>query len=159
MWRSFILVLIVCCASCTGNKQGSGDMVQKNNDCDSAGIVDIQGQWSIENIVVNDSMYLRPSEMEPAMSARIDFRDDNTFGIMTNCNHLGGNFTLKNDSIHFADVYSTEMACDNMEIEEMIKQVLPGVATIDHINDSITRLNTVKGDSYLVLRKATLSVK
>ncbi len=93
------------------------------------------------------------------MTSYIDFREDRTFGIVTNCNHIGGEYSQENDSIHLTNISTTEMACDNMELEEMLKKVLPSVNTIDCINDSITRLNTDKGESYIVLRKSNQPVK
>ncbi len=87
------------------------------------------------------------------MTAYIDFNEDNTFGVMTNCNHLGGQYVQSKDSIQLNNILTTEMACDNMELEDMLKKVLPMVNSIDCINDSIARLNTAKGDSYIVLKK------
>ncbi len=51
------------------------------------------------------------------------------------------------------------MACDNMDLEEILKKILPAVNTIDCINDSITRLNSTKADSYIVLKKRQTTVK
>ncbi len=117
---------------------------------------DLQGQWSIVNIVENDSTYVRPDEIEPAASAYIDFKADSTFGIVTNCNHISGRFVQTGDSISFTDISFTELACDNMEIEDMMKKILPQVETVDCINDSITRLNCTVGESYIVLKRSSL---
>ncbi len=78
---------------------------------------------------------------------------------MTNCNHIGGLYHQNADSISLTEISTTEMACDNMELEEMLKKVLPMVNTIDCINDSITRLNSDKSDSYIVLKKRDMTVK
>lgn len=50
------------------------------------------------------------------------------------------------------------MACDNMMVEDLLKQVLPEVNSIDFENDSIVRLNT-PSSKYIVLRKAPEEVK
>ncbi len=143
--------LLVGMTACKGTKEGS--------EKPSENTANIQGQWQIENVVENDSSYVRPSEIEQGITAYIDFRDDNTFGVMTNCNHLGGRYHQAADSICLTDLSATEMACDNMDLEEMLKKILPMVNTVDCINDSITRLNSDKGDSYIVLKKSPLPVK
>ncbi len=152
-----MICLMLGAASCTGNKGSQEQPTDSQNQKQQ--VENIQGQWQIENVVENDSSYVRPSEIDPGMTSYIDFRDDNTFGIVTNCNHIGGTYTQSNDSIHLTDIMTTEMACDNMELEEMLKKVLPSVNAIDCINDSITRLNTDKGESYIVLKKSTQQVK
>ncbi len=149
MKKYLIMSLAAGLVACSGMKENG------NHECCSTGI---QGQWAIENVVENDSSYVRPSEIAPGVTAYIDFRDDNTFGIMTNCNHIGGQYVQTNDSIKLTDIYATEMACDNMDIEDMLRKVLPMVSTIDCINDSITRLNS-ETSSYIVLHKMQQPVK
>lgn len=157
MWRYLMICLVLGGVSCSGNKSAR----EMDADVDKEQVIaeDIQGQWLIENVVESDSSYVRPSEIEPGLTSYIDFRKDNTFGIVTNCNHIGGEYSQKNDSIKLINISSTEMACDNMELEDLLKKVLPMVNTIDCLNDSITRLNSEKGDSYIVLHKSALQVK
>ncbi len=157
MWKYLMICLVLGAASCTGSK-GSQKQAEDSENQEEH-LENIQGQWMIENVVENDSSYVRPSEIDPGLTSYIDFRDDSTFGIVTNCNHIGGNYIQSNDSIRLTDIMATEMACDNMDLEEMLKKVLPSVNTIDCINDSITRLNTDKGESYIVLRKSIQPVK
>ncbi len=157
MWKYLMICLVLGVASCSGTKSSQEQAVDSQNQKEQ--VENIQGQWMIENVVENDSSYVRPSEIDPGKTSYIDFREDRTFGIVTNCNHIGGEYSQENDSIHLTNISTTEMACDNMELEEMLKKVLPSVNTIDCINDSITRLNTDKGESYIVLRKSSLPVK
>lgn len=119
----------------------------------------VVGQWMIENVVENDSCYVRPAEVGTGVTAYVDFRDDGSFGIVTNCNHLAGQYSQANDSVHLTDISTTELACDNMEVEELLKKVLPDVNEVDFINDSIARLNTSRGESYIVLKKRSKSLK
>lgn len=153
MWKFLMICLLASVASCTGTKSTPHKSGVDETDNLKTSVVNIQGQWMIDNIVENDSSYVRPSEIESGLTAYIDFKEDNTFGIMTNCNHLGGQYVQLNDSIRLTDISTTEMACDNMEIEDLLRKILPMVNTIDCINDSITRLNTNKGDAYIVLKK------
>lgn len=154
MWKYLMICLVLVATSCTGTKSSQDKVADSENTNDTVG--NIQGQWLIENVVENDSSYVRPSEIEPGLTSYIDFREDNTFGIVTNCNHIGGTYYQSNDSIRLTDILTTEMACDNMKLEDMLKYVLPSVSTIDCLNDSIMRLNTDKGDAYIVLHKSSL---
>lgn len=159
MWKYLTIGLILGLTSCNvTNKNSENSGAEKENDIQAV-MGSIEGQWDIVNAVENDSSYVRPSEIEQGVTAYIDFREDNTFGIMTNCNHLGGEYHQYNDSIRLTNILSTEIACDNMELEELLKKILPNVNTIDCINDSITRLNSNKGDSYIVLKHRNRSLK
>ncbi len=154
--------LIICCligmAACTSANDSDKSGASRADD-DDISIADIQGQWEIEKIVENDSSSVAPAEVEDGITALIDFREDNTFGIMTNCNHLGGLYRQTNDSLLLTDIATTEMACDNMEVEEMLRKVLPLVAAVDRVNDSVTRLKSGKGDAYIILKKRGIAVK
>lgn len=160
MWKRLIYcMLFVGLVSC-GSKKSDSEITEGKEATSTSEVVNsILGQWEIENVVENDSSYVRPSEIDPKTTAYIDFKEDKTFGVMTNCNHIGGEYVQDKDSISLTNISSTEMACDNMELEEKLKKVLPIVNSIDCLNDSITRLNTSKGDSYIVLRRKTISVK
>ncbi len=159
MWKYSVICLFLGLISCSGTKTDSSQPGETDTAATKETAINIQGQWKIENVVENDSSYVRPSEIGEGVSAYIDFRKDDTFGVTTNCNHIGGEYRQTNDSIRLTDISTTEMACDNMELEEMLKKVLPAVNSIDCLNDSITRLNTEKAGSYIVLRKSARPVK
>lgn len=159
MRKFFLICGLVGLASCSGQKSHPEKDGANDAGYPVAAVSAIQGQWDIVNVVENDSAYVRPSEIEQGMTAYIDFRDDDSFGVMTNCNHIGGRYHLDGDSMRLTDISTTEMACDDMELEEMLKKILPMVNAIDCINDSITRLNSGKGDSYIVLKKRDLAQK
>ncbi len=159
MWKSLLFCMLIVITSCTGRNTNSVKSEDGNVRDKEISVKSIQGQWDIENVVENDSSYVRPSEIEQGVTAYIDFKEDDTFGIMTNCNHLGGRYLQSKDSIKLKDIETTEMACDSMELEDMLKKVLPMVNSIDCINDSITRLNSDKSDSYIVLKKRVMTIK
>ncbi len=158
MWKVFVICLFAGLVSCAGanNSHKAGE---ENASIQEIAAVCITGQWDIENVVENDSSYVRPSEIEQGITSYIDFRENNTFGVLTNCNHIGGQYQQDHNSIRLYEIMTTEMACDNMELEEMLKKVLPQVNTIDCINDSIMRLNSDKNESYIVLKKRATPVK
>lgn len=147
-------VIILFCAllmcSCSG-KTTTDTATQTPQD--SAQTVDILGEWSIESIVINDTTAIRPAEMGKEFAATMIFSPDSLVGITTNCNSLGGQYILKNDSIRFDNLLRTEMACDNMDVEEYLVQVLPAIATVEATNDSTLRLNAPGALPYINLRR------
>lgn len=146
-------------ASC-GTKNASSSQ-QADTDADTGATTlytSMLGQWSIENVVINDTLYARPGEITPGNMQYINFNNDSTFSINTNCNMMAGQYIIHGDSIKLENICITEMACDNMLVEELLSKVLPSVSTIDMENDSITRLNT-PDSGYIVLRKSPVEVK
>ena len=143
-------------ASCTGNKGAVDKDNSEVNDIATEATVDLKGQWNIENIFFNDSDYVRPAEILPDVRQYVQFTDS-TYSIMTNCNSISGYYTLSGDSITLGDGMMTEMACDNMQIEDALRRILPDIATIDAENDSIVRLNCRNHSGYIILKKISIS--
>lgn len=138
-------------ASCTGAKDNGDAAIETRQDV--VANADIVGQWDLENIVLSDSAYVRPSEATPDVRQYIVF-DDSTYSITTNCNSISGSYTLVGDSITLGDGFMTEMACDNMASEDALRQILPNIVKVYVENDSIVRLDSSKPSQYIVLRKA-----
>lgn len=103
---------------------------------------EIVGQWYIKNLVINDSLYVCPSEMVPEIRQYIMFNENGTIYVKTNCNGIGGHYVLKNDSLTISGLSWTEMACDNMDVEKLLQRFLPRVCGCKIKNDSILLLNT-----------------
>lgn len=117
----------------------------------------IAGQWYIENIVESDSVSVRPGE-EAAARPYIIFTDS-TYSVMTNCNAISGIYIINGDSIAFRDGAMTELACDNMAVEEAVCRILPKIATVGFAGDSVVRLNGGNPSEYVLLRKAAVETK
>lgn len=142
---------------CSGNK---GTKTHDTNNVAQTEVAnaDIRGQWYIENIVFNDSDYVRPDETASSMRQYIVF-EDSTYFIMTNCNSFNGSYTFKGDSITLGDGVMTEMACDDMRTEDALRRILPRISTIDVQNDSVVRLNGSDPAECILLRKAKTEIK
>lgn len=143
-------------ASCSGHATGSGSQPHDNSSAKTVVIPDLHCKWLIDNIVVNDTIQVNPAEISPKRDCYIVFNPDGTFGASTNCNTLGGEYVLDNDSIRFDNMLITEMACDNMTVEEMLGRVLPEVQALDCVNDSVIHLNTASA-AHIVLKKSPLA--
>lgn len=146
-----LAVLSLC--SCSGKKENT-----TTTDTDTAATVtgpSIVGKWNIENVVLNDSVYARPAEVTPGVEQYIIFNADSTYAVATNCNSIGGPYVVSGDTITIGDSFRTEMACDNMTVEDLLVQVLPDVKVIDFTNDSTLRLNSATDGRYIVLTKVS----
>ena len=155
---SVATALTILTASCGGNKENkeTADNQQK----ETVANVDVHGQWYLENIVFSDSDYVRvrPDERLSSTHQYIVF-EDSTYFIRTNCNTISGSYTIKGDSIILDDGAMTEMACDNMAVEDALRRILPNIATVYIQNDSIARLDSRNPSEYIVLRKAPIEIK
>ncbi|MBO4995064.1 MAG: META domain-containing protein [Muribaculaceae bacterium] len=138
-------------ASCTSNKQTESTEVEST---DTIAAVDLNGQWYMERIAINDSVFVNPSEVVPDVKQYIIF-DDSTYCVQTNCNSISGAYIQKGDSITLCDGAMTEMACENMATEDMLRKVIPAIATVTVENDSTITLNAAQTSEQIVLRKAT----
>lgn len=155
---SFIVgVALLMAAGCSGNKAAKSDSLDDKAKTEVAD-ADIRGQWYIENIVFNDSDYVRPDETSSSMKPYIVF-EDSTYFIMTNCNSISGSYTVKGDSITLGDGAMTEMACDDMQTEDALRRILPHISTIDVQNDSVVRLNGAVPAECILLRKIKTAIK
>ncbi len=153
----FFSVVGLLLASCNGKSNGSdkqGDAVAT----DTVATPDLNRMWYIENVVLNDSVYVRPSELQPDRNFYFTFAEGGSFGVNTNCNTIGGEYMQKGDSIFFSNISITEMACDDMKMEELMTQILPQVNTVDASLDSIVRLNS-NSSAYIVLKKSPFKSK
>ena len=162
MTRTSILsvatALTILTASCGGNKEKH--VPADNQQKETVANVDVHGQWYLDSIVFSDSEYVRvrPDVRLSSIHQYIVF-EDSTYFIKTNCNTISGSYTVKGDSITLGDGAMTEMACDNMAVEDALRRILPNIATVYIQNDSITRLDSRNPSEYIVLRKAQTEIK
>ncbi len=112
----------------------------------------VEGKWNIENVVVSDTLNARPADIDPKTPQYFTFADGQ-YSVTTNCNTLQGSYEQKGDSIVLGDGPATLMACDRPQVEDLLRQVIPQVKTVDFVNDSTLRLNS-DGSAYIVLTKA-----
>jgi len=154
----YIVPAIFLMASCGGHNDKNVSDTSVMSETDSAIHASIEGQWLLEHVVVNDSLEVRPADIDPDSKLYAYFYNDSTFNFQTGCNAIGGRYVQTGDSITMSDMLCTEMACENMQVEDLLKNVLPQVNTVDWDNDSVVRLNT-QSSAYVVLKKCEAKVK
>lgn len=140
--------------SCGGN--GAADK-SGNACCDSVtecNMVKLPGKWCFVTIA-NDSVRLDEALIDSIGAGQgIVFGQDSTYSVMTNCNSIGGSYTATCDSIIFGDGFMTEMACDNMQVEDAVRFILPKLNAYSIESDSILRITSDDDNCFIVLKKA-----
>lgn len=152
--RRFVCLMpvILLMASCGSQKNKSATDSVQLSDADTAACASIEGEWLLEHVVVSDTLEVRPAEVSPDARLVAYFYSDGTFNFQTGCNAIGGNYVQTGDSIKLSNMLWTEMACEDMRVEELLRSVLPEVVILDWNNDSILRLNT-ESSAYVLLQR------
>lgn len=148
MSAMMVAVLASCGNSATKESDSAAAM---QNETEAISLV---GSWDIENVVVNDTLELNPAEITPDSKQAITFEADGSYSINTNCNSIQGQYVVNGDSIRLEAGLATEMACDNMQIEDAIKAALPAIAVMQADNDSTVSLNAPSTGASIRLRRA-----
>lgn len=97
---------------------------------------ELTGTWAIDSIVVNDSLTIRPVVAE-GVEVPGFMLTDSTYSVNTGCNSINGAVAMKADSIAFEAGLITEMACDDMQVEDAVRAILPTIATYSSPSDSV----------------------
>ncbi len=143
-------------AACGGS--GAGRTVPQADEALNATSVDLTGKWLVTEIQISDGQLVRPAEVDSTAATTFTFANDSVagtvYGIVTNCNSLGGTYAVRGDSIGFNDGFSTMMLCPDMTVEEAIKSVLPQITTFSMPTDSTLRLSGASA-AYIKLRRTS----
>lgn len=116
-------------------------------------VVDVNGKWVMESIVVNDTLTVLPGQIESEETQSITFDTDGHFYATTNCNGVQGSYTISGDSITFGNTLSTRMACPDMSVEDALGQVLPQIVTVNVLNDSTIVLTSTEATPSITLKR------
>lgn len=95
--------------------------------------------WNWVNTKYNDGKVVTPKKAD---KFSLTFKADGTFSGTTDCNGVGGEYGVKNDSITFDKMMSTLMYCDGSQEGEFNKM----------LQDSTSYLFTSKGELILNLK-------
>lgn len=79
------------------------------------GAADVQGEWRLESYRID----CESTQFDVTSDYKLSFSEpDNTFGLTTDCNMISGDFGIAGDTVRFKNVLVTEMACDDMTVEQ-----------------------------------------
>ncbi len=143
----FLLPALAMLWSCGGNKSNDAS-AQSDNEGLQLDSLELHGEWKLTSYRV-DSVC---AEFGDSVDYRliIDETADN-FSIFTGCNYISGSFSGTNDTIRLHNVLVTEMACDDMTVEQnMLKLVNDQESYAIRVNDTINYLAPSVGEATFV---------
>lgn len=147
-----IMAIAAMISSCSTDKKNDNSAVSEEATATET-IVDVNGKWAMESIVVNDTLTVRPGQIESEETQTLTFDNEGNFYATTNCNGVQGSYTISGDSISFGNTLSTRMACPDMSVEDALSQVLPQIVTVNVVNDSTIVLSATEATPSLTLKK------
>lgn len=107
--------LLIFSSCSTNNDKTQSDTIPTDTQHAQLDSTGVQGAWTLNSYRVDCESTEFPSRTDYTLSFN---RPDNSFGMTTDCNMIGGSFAVSNDTIRFSNIAVTEMACDNMTVEE-----------------------------------------
>jgi heat shock protein HslJ len=88
-------------------------------DSSTASNVLLSKPWSWESTIYNDGKIIEPKNDK----FKITFNADNTFSASTDCNGLGGEYSISDRNITFSNMVSTMMYCEGSLEQEFSKSL------------------------------------
>lgn len=101
------------------------------------------GTWLIESVVINDTVSVHPAEVDGGAPHFIEFDDEGLYRISTGCNTISGSYSLNGANLRMGEGVASQLECENMQVEDFLRQVLPDIKSVDFVGDSVARLNTL----------------
>lgn len=113
---SIIAIASVALGACTPtNKSADGG---ENITPETVGL---QSEWRLDSYRID----CESTQFDGSSNYKLTFNEpDNTFSLSTDCNMINGEFGITNDTIRFSNMLVTEMACDNMIVEQNMLRLL-----------------------------------
>lgn len=108
---SIITIASVALCACTATNKS------ENNGENITGLQ----EWHLDSYRID----CESTQFDVTSSYKLSFNEpDNTFSLSTDCNMINGEFGITNDTIRFKNMLVTEMACDNMVVEQNMLRLL-----------------------------------
>lgn len=105
----------LCACTDTNKSADSGENIMSDT---GAGL---QGGWYLDSYRID----CESTQFDAASDYKLSFSEpDNVFSLSTDCNMINGEFVITNDTIRFNAILVTEMACDNMIVEQNMLRLL-----------------------------------
>ena len=105
--------------------------------------------WGYRNWVLVEMKGIPVQQSGGRRDAHINFDiSQKRFSGNGGCNQINGNYTLQKNEIHFTDVISTKMACNDIEFENTFLSIL----------NSVDRYEVKGNDLLLKKRRETILV-
>lgn len=124
----YVAAVLALTLSCEGTKK----TVEKSSDKTDKVMV-LEGDFVIENLGDRNK-----NAFEQPLSLRFDKEAGYVNGT-TECNGIGGQYTINGNTISFGDIFATKMYCEGkMDAERMMGEALKNTVTFSQKNNVLT---------------------
>lgn len=117
----FILPVLLLLAACAGSKAKDEAKAADETEGVQIDTIGLHGEWRLESYRIDSASTDFGADSPYKLS--ID-EPGNAFGLSTDCNTIGGAFSVTDDTIRFENVIVTEMACHEMKVEEAMLRLI-----------------------------------
>ena len=105
-----IALVALCACTATNKSENKGE-----------NITGLQEEWRLDSYRID----CESTQFDIISNHKLSFSEpDSTFSLSTDCNMINGEFGITNDTIRFKNMLVTEMACDNMIVEQNMLRLL-----------------------------------
>ncbi len=119
--------------------------------CDKHSGVELYGKWRIvEYKCIATSAPIGLSQVPDNFDYSLEFDNQGNVICNTGCNLVSGQYIVKGDKLTFPEITSTEMACEDMLMEESVKHIFPVIKAFEIKNDSVLFLKDA--DSHILMK-------
>ncbi len=109
--------------------------------------VDLNGNWTITEL----------NGLDETVSLEGNFfqfnSEEGIFSAYLGCNSIAGKYLFEDPSITFTDIARTEMACDNMNSEELFCYLIEQVALCAVTEEGFLQLKSAEDEVLITLQK------
>lgn len=121
--------------------------------CDKHSGVEFYGKWRIvEYKCVATSCPIGLSQVADGSDYSLEFDNQGNVICNTGCNLVSGQYIVRGNKLTFPEITSTEMACEDMLMEESVKHIFPNITSFD-LSGNYLSLKNSEGQDLLKLVK------
>lgn len=121
--------------------------------CDKHSGVELYGKWRIvEYKCIATSCPIGLSQVADGSDYSLEFDNQGNVICNTGCNLVSGQYIVRGNKLTFPEITSTEMACEDMLMEESVKHILPNITSFD-LSGNYLSLKNSEGQDLLKLVK------
>jgi len=115
--------------------------------------VDLNGNWQITEL----------TGLDETVSLEGNFfqfdSEEGLFFAYLGCNNIAGKYVFEDSSITFSDIARTEMACENMNSEELFCFLIEQVALTSVTEEGFLQLKSAEEEVLITLKKVEIVVE
>ena len=137
MKLSLLLIFTLLIASCGQHNTKVCSDHETGHELPYIAVGSIYGRWQLEKYHPAETSSMKLIQVKSDKIYRLQFLETGIFSCTTDCNTLSGNFVADDSLLSFQNIAWTEMACEDMSVENEMKALLPRVQRYTVTSDSL----------------------